>query len=55
MQYLWQVHSQNFANNLADRIHAVKCKFQHNDKKCGTCRIKYRDCDFFPEYVKNKR
>ena len=38
------------ANNLSKAIHRVKCKFGHDDKKCETCRIKYKNCDCFFEY-----
>ena len=31
----------NRVNNLSEGIHKVKLKYGHNDKKCGTCGIKY--------------
>ena len=34
---------------LAEGILKNKCKYGHDDKKCETCRIKYRDCDCFLE------
>ena len=37
----------NLVNNLSEGIHRAKCKFGHNDKKCQTCRIKYKYCDCF--------
>ena len=40
----------NLVNNLAAGIHRVKCKNEYNNKKCETCGIKYRDCDFL-EYT----
>ena len=43
--------SSNFVNNLSQRIHKIKCKFGHNDKKCETCGIKYKYCDCFLEYA----
>ena len=30
----------NLANNLSDRIHRIKCKLEHHDKKCEACGIK---------------
>ena len=44
----------NLANNLAERIHKIKCKYGHNDKKCETYRIKYKDCNCFLEYTNFK-
>ena len=42
----------NLVNNLSDGTHRIKCKFGQNDKKCETCRIKYKYeyCDCFLEY-----
>ena len=31
----------NFVNNLSKGIHRIKCKYQHDDKRCETCGIKY--------------
>ena len=39
----------NPVNNLSERIHKVKCKHGHEDKKCETCGIKYRYCNCFFE------
>ena len=39
----------NLSNNLSEAIHKIKCKFGHDDKKCETCRIKYKYCDCFLE------
>ena len=39
----------NLANNLSERIHKIKCKYRHNDKKCEICGVKYKYCDFFLE------
>ena len=44
----------NLVNNLSEGIHRIKCKFGHNDKKCETCRIKYKYCDYFLEYTNFK-
>ena len=41
----------NLANNLFDGIHRIKCKYGHDDKKCETCRIKYKHCHNFLEYT----
>ena len=40
----------NLVNNLSERIHRIKCKYKHDDKKCKTCRIKCKYCDCFLEY-----
>ena len=42
----------NLVNNLAEGIHKTKCKY--NDKKGETCRIKYKDCNYFFEYTSFK-
>ena len=31
----------NLVYNLSEGIHRYKCKFGHDDKKCGTCGSKY--------------
>ena len=55
MQDLWQIHSLlNLLNNLFERLHRIKCKFKHDDKKCETCRIKYKYYDCFLEYTNFK-
>ena len=41
----------NLVNNLAERIHKIKCKYRHYDKKCENCGIKYKDCDCFLKYT----
>ena len=43
--------SSNLVNNFSEGIHRIKCKFGHDDKKCGTCRIKYKYYDCFLEYT----
>ena len=44
----------NRVNNLSERIHRIKCKFEQNDKKCETCGIKYKHCDCLLEYINFK-
>ena len=44
----------NLVINLSERIHRVKCKYGHNNKKCETCGIKYKYCDCFLEYTNFK-
>ena len=44
----------NLVNNLAEGIHKIKCIYRHGDKKCETCKIKYKDCGCFPEYTNFK-
>ena len=39
----------NLVNTLSVGIHRVKCKYGYDDKKCQTCRIKYKYCDCFLE------
>ena len=29
----------------------IKCKHEHEDKKCKTCGIRYKYCDRFLEYT----
>ena len=41
----------NLVSNLSEEIHRIKCKLEHNDKKCETCRIKYKYADCFLEYI----
>ena len=43
----------NFVNNLAEGIDTIKCKYGHNNK-FETCRIKYKNCECFPEYTNFK-
>ena len=38
-------------NSLSEIINGIKWKYGHNNKKCETCRIKYKYCNFFPEYT----
>ena len=35
----------NLLNNLSEGIQGIKCKYGHNNRKCETCRIKYRNCE----------
>ena len=39
---------------LSGGIRRIKCKFEHDDKKCETSGIKYKYCDCFLEYKKFK-
>ena len=41
----------NLADNLAERILKIKCKYRHDNKKCEKCGIKYKDCEY---YLENK-
>ena len=41
-------------NNFAQRIHKIKCKYGHDNKKCKTHVIKYIDCDCLVEYTNFK-
>ena len=44
----------NLVNNLTEGIHKIKCKCRHDDKKCETCGIKYRDYDYCLEHMNFK-
>ena len=33
----------NFANNLTEGIHTIKCKYEHDNGQCEICGIKYKD------------
>ena len=44
----------SLVNNLSEKIHKIKCKYGHDDKKCETCGIKYNYCDCFLEYLNFK-
>ena len=39
----------NLVNNLSEEIHKIKCKYRHNDKKCETALIIYKNCNYFLE------
>ena len=41
-------------NSLSEGIHKIKCKYGHNNKKCETCRTKYKCCGCFFEYRNSK-
>ena len=44
----------NLINNLSEGLHRIKCKLEHDDKKCKICGIKYKYCDCFLEYTNFK-
>ena len=33
----------NFVDSLTDEIHQIKRKYGHDNKKCETCGIKYKE------------
>ena len=41
----------NFVGTLAERVHKIKCKYRHNNKKWGKCGIKYTDCEYCLEHT----
>ena len=41
-------------NNLSERIHKIKGKYDHNDKKSENCGIKYKYCDCLLKYTNFK-
>ena len=40
----------DLVNNLAEGIHKIKCKYQHDKENCKTFGIKYKDCEYCLEY-----
>ena len=44
----------NLVNNLSEKIHTIKFKYKHDDRKCETCRIKYKYCHCFLKYTNFK-
>ena len=40
----------NLVNNVSEGIHKIKFKYEHDDKKSETCRIKYKYCDCFHKF-----
>ena len=44
----------NLVNNLSKVIHRTKCKYRHNDKRCGTYGITYKWCNCPLEYTNFK-
>ena len=41
----------NLVKNFAEGIHKVKCKYEHNDKKCETGGIKKKDYECCLKYT----
>ena len=44
----------NLVNNLSEGIQRIKCKLEHDGKKCEACGIKYKYCNCFLEYTNFK-
>ena len=44
----------NLADHLTEGIHKTKCQQGHNNKKCETCGIKYKDCECCLAYTNVK-
>ena len=44
----------NLVNNLAEGIHKIKSKYEHDNKKCEKCGIKYKDRECCLEYTNVK-
>ena len=40
----------NLTDNLAEGIHKIKCQYEHDNIKCETCGIKYKDCECYLAY-----
>ena len=41
----------NLVNNLSEEFDKIKCKYEHDGKKCETCEIEYEYCDCFAKYT----
>ena len=41
----------NLVNNLAEGIHKIKYKYEHDNKKCQTCGTKCKGCECCLEYT----
>ena len=41
----------NLVNNISERIHKIKCKYEHDDNKYEPFRIKYKYSECFLEYT----
>ena len=41
----------NLVNNFVEEIRETKCNYGHDNKKCETCGIKYKDCECYLEYI----
>ena len=41
-------------SNLAEGIHKIKCKDEHDNEKCEACKIKQINCDCYLEYANVK-
>ena len=41
-------------NTFFEGVRRVKCIYEHDQKKCQTCGIKYKYCDCFLEYTSCK-
>ena len=35
-------------------MHKIKFQYKHNNKKYESCKIKFKDCDYFLEYTNFK-
>ena len=44
----------NLVNNLSEGFHKIKCKYERDDKKCQTCRIKINTGTVSFEYTNFK-
>ena len=44
----------NLFNNLAEKIHKIKCIYGQNNGKCERCRVKYKDWECYLEYASAK-
>ena len=46
--------SSNLVNNLVEVINQIKCKYGHDDNKCETYGVKYKDCACFLKHTNFK-
>ena len=50
---LWQAHDTNLVDNLSEGIHKIKSKYGHDNEKCETCKIKYKNCKCCLKYIRD--
>ena len=44
----------SLVGNLAEGIHKIKCKYEHDNKKCQKCGTECKDCECCLEYTNVK-
>ena len=46
------VNNISYTKQVTERMHQIKCKYGHDNKKCKTCGIKFKHYDCCLEYGK---